>query len=141
MDVGKGAISPKFIACLVILCFERRCRKQNTIARLKSKDLTSTILWAGYATYIGTRRDKQPKKLEAINGTFPWKVFIASQGIENDLTKNVMDEPKLVTDSLQRVKSQWLTSPAHPLNFWWEIRLYCGNAILEILYSRLKKKY
>jgi len=106
MDVGKGAISPKFIACLVILCFERRCRKQNTIARLKSKDLTSTILWAGYATYIGTRRDKQPKKLEAINGTFPWKVFIASQGIENDLTKNVMDEPKLVTDSLQRVKSQ-----------------------------------
>jgi len=30
---------PKLLACLVILCFERRCPKQNIVARLKSKDL------------------------------------------------------------------------------------------------------
>jgi len=30
---------PKFLAYLVILCFERRCLKQNTVARLKLSDL------------------------------------------------------------------------------------------------------
>ena len=39
IDIGKGANFPKFLAFLNILCFERRCRKQNTVARLKSKDL------------------------------------------------------------------------------------------------------
>ena len=29
----------KFLACLVVLCFERRFPKQNTVARLKSKYL------------------------------------------------------------------------------------------------------
>ena len=47
---GKGAISPKFLAFLVILCFERRCRKQNTVARLKTKDLPAPYLWVGYVT-------------------------------------------------------------------------------------------
>jgi len=44
---AKGIISPKF---LVILCFERRYRKLNTVARLKSKDLPTPNLWAGYDT-------------------------------------------------------------------------------------------
>jgi len=32
-------LSPEFVECLVILCFERRYPKQNTAARLKSKVL------------------------------------------------------------------------------------------------------
>ena len=34
----------------VILWFERRCNKQNTIAHLKSNDLAPPKLSAGYAT-------------------------------------------------------------------------------------------
>ena len=37
--------------------------------------------------------------------------------------------------------SQWSTSPAHPFNFLYETRLYCGNAILEILCRRLKNLF
>jgi len=44
------AKDPKFLAFLVILCFEKRCPKLNTVARLKSKDLPPKIFWAGYAT-------------------------------------------------------------------------------------------
>jgi len=36
---GKGSMSPKFLAYPVIWCHERRCRKQNTVARLKTKYL------------------------------------------------------------------------------------------------------
>ena len=35
----QGCTPSKFLAYLVILCFESRCLKQNTVARLKSKDL------------------------------------------------------------------------------------------------------
>jgi len=37
---------------------------------------------------LDTRRDKHTKKLESNNyaGTSPWKVFTASQGLENDQT-------------------------------------------------------
>jgi len=34
---SQGAMPPKFLANLVILCFERQCPKQNTAASLKSK--------------------------------------------------------------------------------------------------------
>jgi len=61
IDVVKGAICPKFLAFLVILCFERPCRKQNTVARIGSKDLPAPLLWSGYASAVGTRRDKHPK--------------------------------------------------------------------------------
>jgi len=63
IDAGKGAkgtISPKFVAFLVILCFERWCRKQNTVARLKQKICPPKI--CALATPLGTRRDKSPKK-------------------------------------------------------------------------------
>jgi len=40
---------PKYLAYLVILCFETRCRKPNTVAHLKSKDLAPQTFWAGYA--------------------------------------------------------------------------------------------
>jgi len=39
IDVARGGMAPKFLACLVVLCFERRCFKENTVARLKSKYL------------------------------------------------------------------------------------------------------
>jgi len=39
--LAKGGIHPKkFLAYLVILCVERRCPKQNSVARLKSKTLS-----------------------------------------------------------------------------------------------------
>ena len=34
---SQGAMPPKFLAYLVILCFERWCLKQNTVVRLKYK--------------------------------------------------------------------------------------------------------
>jgi len=33
----KGAMPPKFLAYLVVLCFERRCLTLNIVVRLKSK--------------------------------------------------------------------------------------------------------
>jgi len=38
--VEQGSHAPKFLAYLVVLCFEKRCPKQNTVARLKSKYLS-----------------------------------------------------------------------------------------------------
>ena len=40
-----------FLAYLLVLCFKRRCPKQITVVRLKSKYLpTQQQFWAGYAT-------------------------------------------------------------------------------------------
>jgi len=47
---AKGVMHPKFLAFYIILCFERQCAKQNTVVRLKSKDLPTKNFWAGYAT-------------------------------------------------------------------------------------------
>jgi len=44
--------SPKFLAYLVILYLERRCRKQNTVARLKSKNLCPPKKFFGLATLL-----------------------------------------------------------------------------------------
>ena len=41
---------PRFLAYLVILCFDRQCPEQNTVARLKLKYLAAPKIWAGYAT-------------------------------------------------------------------------------------------
>ena len=46
----KGGKPPKFLAHLVILRFEKRCPEKNIVARLKSNDLASPKLSAGYAT-------------------------------------------------------------------------------------------
>jgi len=45
---GKGAMPPKFLEKIVILCFERRFSKQNSVIRLKSNILPSQIF--GLAT-------------------------------------------------------------------------------------------
>jgi len=39
-----GSRPPKFLAYPVILCFEKRCPKQNTAARIKSNILAHTNL-------------------------------------------------------------------------------------------------
>jgi len=41
---------PKFLENIVILCFERRFSKQNSVIRLKSNILPPPNFWAGYAT-------------------------------------------------------------------------------------------
>jgi len=40
----------KFLAYIVILCFERRYPKQNSVIRLKSNILAQKKFWARYAT-------------------------------------------------------------------------------------------
>jgi len=40
----------KFLENVVILCFERRFSKQNSVIRLKSYILPPPKFWAGYAT-------------------------------------------------------------------------------------------
>jgi len=44
-----GPWPPKFLAYFVILCFEKRCPKQSSLARLKLKYLPQKKFWAGYA--------------------------------------------------------------------------------------------
>jgi len=52
----QGAMSPNVLAYLAILCFEKRCPRQNTVARLKADILAPTFFWypkkfwAGYTT-------------------------------------------------------------------------------------------
>jgi len=56
IDVARRAkeeCPPKLVAYLVILCFERRCPKQNTVARLKSIDFPPKKFWTGHATVRG----------------------------------------------------------------------------------------
>jgi len=49
----KGAMNPtRFVAYLLVLCFERRYLKQNTVARLKSSILPPPNVWADYATGV-----------------------------------------------------------------------------------------
>jgi len=43
-------VPPKFLEYLVILCFQRRYPKQNTVTCLKSNNLAPSNFWAGYAT-------------------------------------------------------------------------------------------
>ena len=44
-----GTCPPKFLAHLVVLCVERQCPKQNTVARLKWSIWPPKKFWAGYA--------------------------------------------------------------------------------------------
>jgi len=48
-----GHGSPKFLAYLVILCFERWCPKQNPVACLKAKGSPPKTFWGGCATVFG----------------------------------------------------------------------------------------
>jgi len=43
---------PKFLENIVIMCFERRCSKQNRVIRLKSSISPPTNFWAGYPTAV-----------------------------------------------------------------------------------------
>ena len=46
----RSHVPPKFLENIVILCFERRFSKQNSVIRLKSNILAPPKFWAGYAT-------------------------------------------------------------------------------------------
>ena len=56
---AKGAMPPRCLENIVILCFERRFSKQNSVIRLKSNILPPPKFWAGYVTatscYLGSR--------------------------------------------------------------------------------------
>ena len=53
IGVARGAkepCPPKFFENIVILCFERRFSKRNSVIRLKLNILPPPKFWAGYAT-------------------------------------------------------------------------------------------
>jgi len=57
---GQKGHAPKFLAYLVILCFERRCHKQHTVARLKSKIPppnfgSATLYWLGESLQFSSK--------------------------------------------------------------------------------------
>jgi len=47
-----GPCPPEDLEHIVILCFERRYPKQNTVIRPKSNILPPKKFWAGYATDV-----------------------------------------------------------------------------------------
>jgi len=49
MGGQRGHVPPKFLKNIVVLSFERRFYKQNSVNRLKSNILVSPNFWAGYA--------------------------------------------------------------------------------------------
>ena len=56
----KGPCPPKFLENIVILCFERRFSKQNSIIRLKWNILVPPNFWTGYATGNASTSLKNP---------------------------------------------------------------------------------
>jgi len=53
IGVAWGTRTPPYLNVWHIMSFcayERQCPKQNTVARLKSKDLAPSKFWTGYAT-------------------------------------------------------------------------------------------
>jgi len=50
IDVAGGALTPKFLEYLVILCLERRYPIQNAVASLKLIILVPQNFWASYVT-------------------------------------------------------------------------------------------
>jgi len=65
--VKEGQAPPKFLENIVILCFERRFFRQNSVIRLKNQafwppKFSPPNFWPGYATGSVTPRNKQPKK-------------------------------------------------------------------------------
>jgi len=59
-------VPPKLLENIVILCFERRFSKQNSVIRLKSNILGPPNFWAGYTTVANLSSPKKarscPKK-------------------------------------------------------------------------------
>jgi len=104
---GQGGHFPQISHISCLFAVWEAVSKTNTVACLKSKDFLPNF--CRLATPLSTRRDKHPKKLEAINGTFPWKVFIASQGHwkwpDNAFPRH---SGKCEVYSLQRVNDQLL---------------------------------
>ena len=58
---GRGAMPPKYLENIVILCFERRFSKQNNVIRLKSNIYPPWNFWAGYAT-ARECKDEEPRQ-------------------------------------------------------------------------------
>ena len=56
IGVARGLV-PQFLAYLVVLCFEKRCPEQNTVARLKSKYLAPPKIfgWLRHCTKLHER--------------------------------------------------------------------------------------
>jgi len=65
----------KFIAYLVILCFERQCPKQTTVARLKVNIYAQKIF--GLATLLGLIADNEHRKSTPHSSLFRGFVLFA----------------------------------------------------------------
>ena len=85
----------------------------------------------------GTRRDKHTKNSKAIImlALCPGRCLLHHKGIGNDQTIFF----HVTAGNVKFAVSQW--SNSHLFNFLYETRLFRGNAILEILNSKLKTNY
>jgi len=66
---GQEALSPKCSEYLVILCFERRCPKQNTLARQSKNPTSPQKKYFGLPTPLGEYTILETK-FEAWEGIF-----------------------------------------------------------------------
>jgi len=100
--VGRGTLHPKFLAFLVIFCFEKRCRKYY--CSLKIKTFPAPNLWAGYAQVrIETNIPKNLK--QQMLALCPGRCSLHHKGAENDRTMffPARHSGKCEVCSLQRV--------------------------------------
>jgi len=67
---AKGAMRPQIFR-KVILCFERRFSKQNSVIRLKSNILATPKFWAGYASVCYHCRTGQPSFVCTVKKRMP----------------------------------------------------------------------
>jgi len=49
---GKGPWPPRFLTYLVVLCFERRCPKPNTLARSQNFGLATPLTWGNVQLWL-----------------------------------------------------------------------------------------
>jgi len=61
-----GQVPQKFHANLVVLRFERRCPKQNTLLPLMPKDLPPLKFWTGYVSAEKTVVKMKLSKIEIV---------------------------------------------------------------------------
>ena len=75
---------PKFVAHVVVFCFEEQCPKPNAVARLNSKYLAPPKFWAGYAINVGASKFFGVQRIFArISPSLPEKLFRSLQNFSH----------------------------------------------------------
>ena len=68
IGVARGAMGPlKSFENIVILCFERRFSKQNSVIRLKSNILPPPNIWSGYGTVTILKQFNETPRINVVS--------------------------------------------------------------------------